>query len=125
MMNGFKESWITNSIDFETVCWAQNKGKELASGTDQLSTSQLRKFFGELRRIESDYERYKEDIPLLTVKLAYATGRNKKSKIKDFYRYFKEMDKAYRSSDNKKESFYRMVKIIESIVAFHKFSGGN
>src|SRR5690625_357521 len=131
----FEQTWITKSINFEAVKWTEVEGQKLAKKSGKqsaLTTSQLRKFFGELRRIESDFDRYKEDVPLLKVRLAYAVGRDKQSKGKNRYKIEKiysicnDMAEAYEKSAEKdrKENFHRMVKLIESIVAFHKFSGG-
>ncbi len=136
-MPQFQESWITESITFAAVNWAEENGRELAEPDEKtgrngrtyvskkaLTSSQLRKFFGELRRIESDFGKYREDVPLLKVKLAYAVGRdNGKSKVDTFYKIYSAMEKAYQKQIGK-ESYQRMVKLIESIVAFHKNSGG-
>src|SRR5690625_7824315 len=130
----FEQTWITKSINYEAVKWTEVEGQKLAKKSGKqsaLTTSQLRKFFGELRRIESDFDRYKEDVPLLKVRLAYAVGRDKnnkgqnRSKIDIFYSLFNDMAEAYEKSAEKdrKEKIHRMVKLIESKVAFHKLNG--
>lgn len=131
------KSWIQDGITNETVEWAKSFGEFLQNdesrnrGTGPLTTSQIRKFFGELKRIQADPVKYKEDIPLLKAKLAYAVGRDmvqrgnqvyNKTKIKEFYQ---ELERGINSIRiDKKTDVVNFVKIVEAIVAFHKFYGG-
>ncbi len=130
-----KSEWIHDHITDEAVKWTESFGDflQLKDSKNPLSTSQVRKFFGELKRIQADPEKYKEDIPLLKAKLAYAVGRDSykdkrgnlqnKSKINEFYQELaRGID--YIREDNRKEDFTRFVKIVESVVAFHKYFGG-
>lgn len=133
--------WVSVGLDDYTVDWADQFGKHLTSNTNDLkplTTSQLRRFFGELKRIQSDFQNNQNDIPLLKVKLAYAVGRDKKkergrghviksqSKIIDFYNQlnvgFSELN--LKNNDLEKR-FNNFTKIIEAIVAFHKYHGGD
>lgn len=90
-------------------------GKPQKSAT-KLTTSQLRKFFGEVKR--QQMVGYKEtDFILLKPKLAYAVGRaEKNSKIRDFYEV---MAAAIDLVSNETE-FQNFIKIFEAIVAYHK-----
>lgn len=135
------KAWIQEGITDEAVEWAKSFGKFLTSNAERtkpLTTSQIRKFFGELKRIQADPAKYKEEIPMLKAKLAYAVGRdvNKyfdkakkieviayKTKLKEFYDEL-EHGLNYFLETNKIEDFKRFVKIVESIVAYHKFYGG-
>ena len=90
-----------------------------------LSTSQIRKFFGEIKRIQADFENSKNEIVLLDPKIAYAVGRAKKegvSKIEDFYG---QVSPLLREIHEDKARFKNFVNIIEAIVAYHKAAGGN
>lgn len=126
-------SEIKNEITSATVEFAEDFGKYLGT-TDiknsvnqngrsitikypKLTTSQLRKFFGEVKRQEM-IGYHKTDFILLKPKLAYAVGRStdKNSKIKDFYEVLSEM---IDQVSNEKE-FRRFIKIFEAIVAYHK-----
>lgn len=82
----------------------------------KLTTSQLRKFFGEVKR--QQMVGYKDtDFILLKPKLAYAVGRaEKNSKIRDFYDV---MADAIDLVKNESE-FQNFIKIFEAIVAYHK-----
>lgn len=122
------KQWVTGEKPFndEVVNWASNLGKELSESTDYrnpaMTTSQIRKFFGEVKRIQASFEASKEDVPLLSAKLAYAVGRKPTVKMKKF---FTEFQPAISAIDNKKENYDRFVKLLESTVAFHKFHGGD
>jgi len=132
-----RPEWIQEEITDETVEWAKSFGEFLQQddsrnrGTKPLTTSQIRKFFGELKRIQADPEKYKEEIPMLKAKLAYAVGRDttsyrgvisNKTKIKEFYEELELGLNNIRPGNN--DDIVRFVKIVESIVAFHKFYGG-
>lgn len=123
---------ITDKVTNATVLFAEEFGTYL--GTDEkginngrtitiaskLTTSQLRKFFGEVKR--QDMNGYDEtDFVLLKPKLAYAVGRaDKNSKIKDFFNVLsKAMDEVLKST-NPETSFKNFIKIFEAIVAYHK-----
>ena len=132
--NGSK--WITSreGITNDVINWAKDFGNFLAKPKDsnnrdyldKLSTSQLRKFFGKLRRIQAEgYEKNKNELYMLKAQLAYANGRDKKSgrnqtKIDVFYN---ELSSAIDYIQNEKH-FRNFVNIVEAIVAYHKAAGG-
>ncbi|MDR0981888.1 MAG: type III-A CRISPR-associated protein Csm2 [Culturomica sp.] len=121
----FPKEEIKNTITDKSVDFAKKFGNYL--GTDvrgdrgkitvsKLTTNQLRKFFGEVKRQQmSGYN--ETDFVLLKPKLAYAVGRTKgNSKITDFYEV---MCAAINSVSNEKQ-FKNFIKIFEAIVAYHK-----
>jgi CRISPR type III-A-associated protein Csm2 len=130
--NGSK--WITSreGITNDVINWAKDFGNFLAKPKDsnnrdyldKLSTSQLRKFFGKLRRIQAEgYEKNKNELYMLKAQLAYANGRergNNKTKI----RYFAEILSEAIDIVETEEHFKNFVNIVEAIVAFHKAAGG-
>ena len=124
------KSWIQVKITDEAVEWAKSFGQFLTSengGTKALTSSQIRKFFGELKRIQADPVKYQEDVPMLKAKLAYAVGRDIKnnrqqSKIKEFYNELENGINYIRKDIQADLS--RFIKLVESIVAYHKFYGG-
>lgn len=129
------EKWIHNGITEDAIEWAKKFGEELALSVDQgpkaLTTSQLRKFFGELRRIDTDLNRKIGDLPMLQPMLAYAVGRDKnergenKTKIKIFELEISKGLRAIRSDkEYQKADFKNFVKLFEAIVAYHKYYGG-
>ena len=131
-----KPEWVQNGITDETVEWAKSFGEFLQqddgrNGTRPLTSSQIRKFFGELKRIQADPIKYQEEIPMLKAKLAYAVGRDTsmwkgqlqhKTKIKEFYEELELGINSIRIGN--KDDLVRFVKLVESVVAYHKFYGG-
>lgn len=125
--------WVKKPITPDVITWSSSFAEFLASRGSRnepnpLTTSQIRKFFGQLKRIQADFDNLKSEIPRLRPRLAYAVGRDKtyrgyKTKIKEFY---DEIDKALRALDtNSEQEFNNLVALVESIVAFHKFHGGD
>ncbi len=119
-MTKIEVNWIREGITQETVDWAQETGKRLADGHDRLSTSQLRKFFGELRRIQAlGYENAKSDFILLQAKLAYTVARQdrrKSGKIKEFSEIISGGIREVHSS----EDYKNFIDVVEALVAYHK-----
>lgn len=121
------QSEITDKITDATVKFAERFGSYL--GTDdensqnhrsmqnKLTTNQLRKFFGEVKRQQmSGYN--ETDFVLLKPKLAYAVGRakSKVAKINDFYYVIANaIDQVHNE-----QQFKNFIKIFEAIVAYHK-----
>lgn len=129
------EKEIKQRITEDTVDFAEKFGKHLAVDdvseyTDhntgkpktkverkKLTTSQLRKFFGEVKRQQiKGFD--KTEFTLLRPKLAYAVGRvaDKEAKINDFNYVISEAIKLVENEDD----FKRFIKIFEAIVAYHK-----
>lgn len=117
-------SEITDKITEKTVSFAKRFGEYLGrddkspngSIEGKLTTNQLRKFFGEIKR--QQLQGYDEScFVMLKPKLAYAVGRaNESNKIKDFYKVIAE---AMGHVHNEKQ-FKNFVQIFEAIVAYHK-----
>ena len=100
----FDKKWVTERITDQTIQWSEGLGKHLTVRDDlkPMTTSQLRRFFGEVKRIENDFDRNKEDIPMLLPMLAYAVGRKSDTKIKDFET---EMEAAILAVNNSKDNY--------------------
>lgn len=123
-------SEIKDNVTAKTVDFAKDFGHYL--GTDEmvtdpktgktrktkgkLTTNQLRKFFGEVKR--QQMQGYNEtQFVLLKPKLAYAVGRDKgATKIKDFYEV---MTNAIDMVHDEK-TFKNFIMVFEAIVAYHK-----
>ena len=120
---------IQNKVTDVTVQFAEKFGKYLAVDdldAEPLTTSQLRKFFGEVKR--QQMMGYNEtEFTMLKPKLAYAVGRakqngrkNKAQKIEDFFNVITDaIDKALSSPDRAK-AFKNFITAFEAIVAYHK-----
>lgn len=127
------ENEIREKITSVSVEFAKNFGEYLASGdknvSEALTTTQLRKFFGEVKRQQMNgYEQSK--FIMLKPKLAYAVGRAKSKtklhcKIEDFYNVMADtIDKVAKSPDQTK-AFKNFIDIFEAIVAYHKVAENN
>lgn len=97
-------------------------GKERISNA-KLTTNQLRKFFGEVKRQQmSGYD--ETDFVLLKPKLAYAVGRAKdpNAKINDFYFVISNAIDVVPASTKEESAkrFKNFIKVFEAIVAYHK-----
>lgn len=117
-----KPTEITVGITNETIEFAKEFGEYLADNGNvrdaELKTSQLRKFYGEVKRQEmTGYN--ESDFIMLKPKLAYAAGRaNKGNRIHDFYSV---MADAIDQVHNEKQ-FQNFIRIFEAIVAYHKLA---
>ena len=123
-------SEIQEKVTQESVRFAKKFGEKLAmrdNDTDPLTTSQLRKFFGEVKRQQMMTEFNETEFIMLKPKLAYAVGRakqngrrGKKQRIEDFYLVMADaIDKVIDSAD-KEKAFKNFITIFEAIVAYHK-----
>ena len=120
---------LTKPLDFknnsDAIIAEANKFAQFLAKSDQdgkaMSTTQLRRFYGEVKRIQlNGYD--STEVKLLKPKLAYAVGRNKKdSKIKDFYNIISVAI----DNINDESSFGSFIKMFEAIVAYHKLYGNN
>lgn len=125
-----KKEWIWQGITNESVEWTEKFGSYLCDDDKNkkpLTTSQLRKFFGELRRIDADFDNKYQDVLMLRPMLAYAAGRDEgKTKLKDFSETLSEGIKHIRLEDkvHRKTDFKNFLKLFEAIVAYHKYNGG-
>jgi len=98
------------------------------AGWKSLTTSQLRNFFGEIRRIQAQgFQTHQSDFYMLKPKLAYAKARvlknSRDNRIIEFEKVLNLLiDKVYASGNE--EHFTNFVKFVEAIVAYHKAFGG-
>lgn len=143
--NLIQQEWIDCKITQETVDFAKKFGTYLAKpdledGKDKkgnlikitigekMTTSQLRRFFGEVKRQQSIGGYEESSFVMLSPKLAYAVGRAKKDKktgvkyckIEDFFLIFDDAIKKVGNSNDKQKAFKNFISIFEAIVAYHK-----
>ncbi len=121
LVSGIKDDHLKTLKD-----WGKFLAEPPADSKDKkpMSTSQIRKFFGEIKRIQADFENCKQEIVLLDPKIAYSVGRARKeghSKIEDFYEVISPLLADIKED---KKRFKHFVNIVEAIVAYHKSEGG-
>lgn len=136
-----EKEWIRTGVTPDIIDWTKSFGEFLSKNEDTskkkaLTTGQLRKFFGEVKRIDSDVVKHKADIAMLKPLLAYAVGRDKKkegkimvnkTRIEEFEQELCRAIDAIRmdaGNEELKSDYHNFVQIFESIVAFHKYFGG-
>ncbi len=121
------EKEIQEKVTDVTVRFAERFGMYLAEKegiAEPLTTSQLRKFFGEVKR--QQMVGYNEtSFVMLKPKLAYAVGRakngkDKPKKIEDFYFVLADAIEKVGRSQDKQKAFKNFISIFEAIVAYHK-----
>jgi CRISPR type III-A-associated protein Csm2 len=120
---------IQNKVTDITVQFAEKFGKHLAADdydSDPLTTSQLRKFFGEVKR-QQMMGFNETEFTMLKPKLAYAVGRakqngkkNKSQKIEDFFIVISDAIDKVLSSPDRNKAFKNFITVFEAIVAYHK-----
>lgn len=129
-----EKRWIQHGITPDIVLWAESFGHKLCEETDgkkPLTTGQLRKFFGEIKRIEANADMNLTDLLMLKPLLAYAVGRDKnnqgknRTKIDEFAKEItKGIDAVIEGPEKERKSYFNnFVNIFEAIVAYHKFYG--
>lgn len=134
----FKKEWVNTPMNSEILEWVESfakylccvKGSEDSSNFKKpLTTSQLRKFFGKIKLIETNVEQYKADLVMLKPMLAYAVGRDKKiikgqienqTRILEFYEELTIAIDGVLESKDLKISFDNFKNILEATVAYHK-----
>ena len=124
-------TWIREGLDKEVegingVDQCQKFGNHLAK-KDEMSTSQVRKFFGALKKLQSqihnneDLESNYHELLMLKPQLAYAAGKNKRN-TKNFKNVLTQcIDNIER---REKQHFCNFVRFVEATVAYHKAAGG-
>lgn len=119
------ENWIKSGINKETIIFSFYFGKYFAE--NQLTTSQIRLIFGEMRRIQMNgYLKEKTGFLLLKPKLAYAVKRNKSTGLTKFYDFFSIAYGAVDTSNDQtgEHHFNNLINLFESVLAYHKYHGG-
>lgn len=96
---------------------AEQLGTKLARG---LKTSQIRKIYGAVKKIQMSDDFQRKDLVMLKPKLAYAAARNDAvSDLKD------ALTQAIDRVGDDRERFQNFVDFFEATLAYHKAAGGD
>lgn len=120
IVNEFNPSWISEKVDRDMIVFTEKAGQMMKS--KNLSTSQIRNVYGEIKRIQvAGYEKEKTSFYLLKPKMAYALGRDDKNLgLKLFKKIF---DKCFDYVKDEK-TYKNFCNLIEALIAYHKSFGG-
>ena len=106
-------------IDFET-----GYAYIVAENSKSLKTTQLRKFFGALKKMEQkdSWDEIETDFYLLKPRMAVASGRGNVPKpfLNVIMAAMSKVDNV-ENDDEKMKNFDKFVKFFEAIVAYHKY----
>lgn len=121
-LEGFRAAGLSKLSGEELVDIAQEMGRFLKN--NGLKTSQVRRFLDGMRRIDVQFDKGKDFVPdnviLLKPKLAYAAGRNAAVRpLMDV------LEPAITAAGRTYDDFKKLLSLVEAIVAYHKFFGGN
>lgn len=135
------KEWITAGISRPCINYTEELGEYLCDlssdrpfpGRNALSTSQIRNYFGEVKRIQllENTENRRSAFLLIKPKIAYAAARvlqrNRNSRINTFKMVIDTAHESVETEINKEldgKHFQNFVDFLESILAFHKAYGG-
>ena len=99
---------------------------------DKLKTNQIRNFYSAITRMRTEYEqaeegkgyeRVKNQLIMLRPKLAYAAGRQTAVRA-NFYPFMTTAIQSIEQAGDKAKSIENFFLLVESVVAYHKFHGG-
>lgn len=134
-LDNYKEkirNWIRNGINNdEPINFADSFGKYIAK--NNLTNSQIRNFFGELRRIQllgyidlTTQKSQKTAFLMVKPKLAYAVQRHNNKGLRYFFEFFKIASDAVDKSNDQEgaKHFDNLMRLLEAILAYHRFHGG-
>jgi len=123
----FNSNWITVRINKDGIKFTEDFGKFLKN--NQLTTSQIRNIFGEIKRIQLsgiNKQKNKTAFLLLKPKMAYAVARDGKRGLEQLTKVINKAFDSVELEDNEKveEQFQNFVDFFEAILAYHKAEGG-
>jgi len=121
---------INTAADERGRQFAKGQPKQRDKGNEYVvTTNQIRNVFGHINTIRTEYKITNEwnqnigrELILLKPKLAYAVGRNKD--VKQFQEFMFRIIDGVINSQNQKQALENFFALIESVVAYHTFYGG-
>ena len=137
-INGTEEigAWLRADLNKDAILFAESFGTWLAE--NQLSTTQIRNIYGEIKRIQMKDEKNAKDaeVLLLKPKLAYARARSSGAKSREALTSLAEIMNAgidaIFDSENQVNfdekiwfpRFERFALFFEAVIAYHRAKGG-
>jgi len=125
MNGGLRPFNDLEKVNMEQIVEQADKAGKLFAR--KIKINQIRRFLDGVRRIEnrlkgeSDFNTVKDQVVLLRPMLAYAAGRDNRNDMKELMNF---LDPAIKSGSRSKDNFKKLLRLIEGIVAYHRFYGG-
>jgi CRISPR-associated protein Csm2 len=114
-------NWIKTGIEKGAIIFAEEVGKYLAE--NKLTTSQIRKIFGEVKKMEmKGYEEKK--FLMLKPYLSYTAKRNSSRGMDLFKNIIINSIDAVVNNNDPNKAFNNFCQLFEAILAYHKSYGG-
>lgn len=117
-----------DKMDASTIVQKAEKMAEQFT-CDKLKTNQIRNFYSAITRMRMEFEtkglthEIETQLIMLKPKLAYAAGRQKA--VRDnFYPFMTTAIGSIEAASNKARAIENFFLLVESVVAYHKFHGG-
>lgn len=106
-------------------------GQKLADRFEGIKTNQVRNIFSSVISLRTKQksaengwsDEIHNELVLIKPKLAYASGRQKN--VRPLYELLSKAIQATVNSSDKKKGLTNFIQLVETIVAYHKFYGGN
>lgn len=120
---------IANMSAEEIVRQAESIAQQLAQ-KDKVKTGQIRNFYSGITRMRTEYtagdkSKINRQLVMLKPKLAYAAGRQLAVKATFYPRMCEAVDGVLNAPEaDKSQAYDNFFMFVESIVAYHKFYGG-
>lgn len=113
----FSPKWINDQADSDMVKFAEGLAIHISSN---LTKTQFRNIYGEIKRIQSNYKNNKSSVFLLKPKVAYAVARTTNRNAKQSMQRFKEVfDIAINDAIDEK-TYNNFCNFMEAILAYHR-----
>jgi len=127
-LNGVHDLSQLSPEDINSI--SEHYGHILADKREGIKTNQVRNIFSTVTALRTKLQTDKKwsdkihnDLILIKPKLAYAAGRQKN--VKPLYELLSKGIDATVKANDKEKALKNFIQLVESIVAYHKFHGGN
>jgi len=127
-LNGVSDLSTLKPEDIDSI--SENYGLKLADRREGIKTNQVRNIFStvlalrtKLKTEKGFTEEIHNDLVLIKPKLAYAAGRQRN--VRPLYELLSLGITAAVNSTDQVKGLENFIQLVESIVAYHKFHGGN
>ena len=127
-LNDVNDMYVLSPEDIDSI--GEHYGHKLADRREGIKTNQVRNIFSSISALRTKLKtekKWSEDLHtqlvLIKPKLAYAAGRQRN--VRPLYELLSKGINATVNSQNKEKGLENFIQLVETIVAYHKFYGGN